>query len=69
LGCGNGFTLYALGASLADWKMTGIDFSESLIRGAEDMATSYQGRLRSIPQIVLGDAIAYIRSLPDNSVD
>lgn len=69
LGCGNGFTLYALGTSLGGWKMTGVDFSESLIRGAEAMLTAYQGRLRSLPQFVLGDAIAHIRSLPDGSVD
>jgi len=30
---------------------------------------AFQGRSRSIPQFVIGDAIAYIRSLPDYSVD
>ena len=69
LGCGNGFTLYALGTFVDRWKMVGIDFSESLIRGAEAMTPAYQGRLRTVPEFILGDAIAHIRSLPDSSVD
>ncbi|HEV2400734.1 MAG TPA: methyltransferase domain-containing protein [Candidatus Sulfotelmatobacter sp.] len=69
LGCGNGFTFYALGTVLENWDMVGIDFSESLIQGANGMLASYQGRLRSTPKFILADAIAHLRSLPDNSVD
>jgi len=69
LGCGNGFTLYALGEALRGWKMTGVDFSEVLIRGAEQMRAAYQGKLRCVPQFLLGDAIAHIKNLPDDSAD
>ena len=69
LGCGNGFTLYALGADLAGWKMTGVDFSEVLIQGAEAMRSAFAGRLRSEPRFVLGDAIAHVRCQADESMD
>jgi len=69
LGCGNGFTLYSLGTDLAGWTMTGVDFSEVLIQGAETMRTAFAGRLRTVPQFILGDAIAYVRRQADESVD
>ena len=69
LGCGNGFTLYALGEKLTGWRMTGVDFSEGLIQGAEQMMASYEGRLQSVPKFILGDAIAHLKGLPDESVD
>jgi len=69
LGCGNGFTLYVLGKSLEGWTMTGVDFSDVLIQGAEAMRASFEGQLRSTPKFVLGDAIAHILNLPDGSVD
>jgi ubiquinone/menaquinone biosynthesis C-methylase UbiE len=69
LGCGNGFTLFSLGRHLEGWSMTGVDFSEVLVRGAEAMLTEHEGQLRSTPKIILADAIAHIRALPDNSVD
>ena len=69
LGCGNGLTLYTLGEALRGWKMVGVDFSEVLIRGAEQMMAAYQGKLHTVPQFVLGDAIAHIKALPDDSVD
>lgn len=69
LGCGNGFTLCSLGMLLEGWTMVGVDFSEVLIRGAEAMRTAHAGKLRTVPQLVHTDAIAYIRGLPENSVD
>jgi ubiquinone/menaquinone biosynthesis C-methylase UbiE len=61
--------LCALGTFLDCWKMVGIDFAESLIRGAQAILTEYGRSLRSAPEFILGDAIAYIQSLPDSSVD
>lgn len=69
LGCGNGFTLYSLGTALAGWTMTGVDFSEVLIQGAEAMRTAFTGRLRTEPRFILGDAIAQIRGQADDSLD
>jgi ubiquinone/menaquinone biosynthesis C-methylase UbiE len=69
LGCGNGFTLCSLGMLLDGWTMVGVDFSEALIRGAEAMRTEHESKMRSIPQLILGDAIAHIRGLPEASVD
>ena len=49
--------------------MVGVDFSEVLIRGAEAMLAAHEGKLHTVPQLVLGDAIAHIRGLSDASVD
>jgi len=69
LGCGNGFTLCSLGRRLAGWTMTGVDFSENLIGGAEALRSAYEGQFLTTPRFILGDAIAHLRSLPDQSVD
>ncbi len=49
--------------------MVGVDFSEVLIRGAEAMREAYEGKLRTAPQFILGDAIAHIGGLQGDSVD
>ena len=69
LGCGNGFTLCALGAVLGGWSMVGVDFSEVLIRGAEAMRAVYEGKLLTVPEFILGDAIAHIGGRRSDSVD
>jgi len=69
LGCGNGFTLFALGMRLGGLSMVGVDFSEVLIRGAEAMRATYEGKLLVVPQFILGDAIVHISGLQADSVD
>jgi ubiquinone/menaquinone biosynthesis C-methylase UbiE len=67
LGCGNGYTLLALGSNRPDCEMVGVDFAERLIEGAHLLAD----RMRPAASVrfVHADAIEYVRSLPAASVD
>lgn len=69
LGCGNGYTLLALGARLEGWRLTGIDFSPNLVRGARALLDERRDALASPPQFVEGDAIAYLADTADAALD
>ncbi len=69
LGCGNGYTLISLARNLTDWKMTGVDFSANLIAGAEALLEDAKSELRSTPQFMCADAIAYVEESEDDSID
>lgn len=69
LGCGNGYTLLALGAELEGWQLTGIDFSPNLVDGARKLLDLRRDTLRSVPEFVEGDAIAHLADTPAEAVD
>lgn len=69
LGCGNGYTLLALGAELEGFALSGIDFSPNLIDGAHRLLDARRGELKSIPVFVEGDAIALLAESADGSAD
>ena len=69
LGCGNGYTLIQIGKHLPGWEFDGIDFSEALIDGASRLLGAAQGELHTTPTFHCGDAIAFVESLADASVD
>jgi len=66
LGCGNGLTLLRL-AEKVKGTFTGIDFSEHLIAGAEELATS--SHVANRPRFVCADAIEHLRNLSSFSID
>lgn len=69
LGCGNGYTLLALGSELEGFDLTGIDFSPNLIDGAHRLREAHMGELKSMPRFVEGDAIAHLAETADASLD
>jgi demethylmenaquinone methyltransferase/2-methoxy-6-polyprenyl-1,4-benzoquinol methylase len=69
LGCGNGYTLLALGAELEGFDLTGIDFSPNLIDGAHRLRKARRAELKSVPDFIEGDAIAYLAETTDASLD
>jgi ubiquinone/menaquinone biosynthesis C-methylase UbiE len=69
LGCGNGYTLLALGESLDQWDLCGVDFSDNLIDGALRLREERSATLSSTPRFVRADAIVHLAATPDASVD
>jgi SAM-dependent methyltransferase len=69
LGCGNGYTLLALGETLAGWDLQGIDFSPNLIAGARALLAQRRERLQSVPRFVEADALRVLADTPDESLD
>jgi SAM-dependent methyltransferase len=69
LGCGNGYTLLSLARTLPDWDLCGVDFSENLIDGARALLAERKAELKSRPQFVVGDAVAYLHQRAADSVD
>ncbi len=69
LGCGNGYTLLSLAKDLRNWPLIGIDFSESLIRGANQLLDQHKKDIHSFPQFLCGDALLYVRGVENSSVD
>ena len=69
LGCGNGHTLLSLAKAFEDWSLIGVDFSESLIKGANQLLELHQSELRCRPQFVCDDALRFIRDTESASVD
>jgi len=68
LGCGNGTTLLSLARELESWPMTGVDFSESLIRGAGHLLEQQARELVARPQFICDDAVQYLRLVESESV-
>jgi len=66
IGCGNGYTLVSLARTL-DGNLTGLDFSENMIAGANALVERFAPDLRSRPTFSTGD----VRRLPfpDGSFD
>jgi len=62
LGCGNGYTDLRIAETMAA-KVTGIDFSETMIEGCYYLANQYTYKLLGAVDFVLGD----IRNLPQFS--
>jgi ubiquinone/menaquinone biosynthesis C-methylase UbiE len=69
LGCGNGYTLLALGSDLEGFELTGIDFSPNLIDGAHRLCEARRDELKSVPHFIEGDAIAHLAATADSSLD
>jgi ubiquinone/menaquinone biosynthesis C-methylase UbiE len=68
LGCGNGYTLLSLARRFAGWTFTGVDFADSLIIGALALQAGESTPLSSL-DFVHADAIAFLKGLPDASLD
>jgi SAM-dependent methyltransferase len=70
LGCGNGYTLLSLAQRLGGgWDLCGVDFTPSLVEGAEALTAERAATLASVPRFVCADAIAHVEALADGSVD
>ncbi len=69
LGCGNGYTLISLASHHAGYTMTGVDFSDNLIKGANQIRDKRKSELKSIPEFLTADAIEFLKNAKDNSYD
>lgn len=68
LGCGNGHTLLSLATGRRGWRMTGVDFSTSLVAGARALLAERAATLESDVVFLEADAIAHMAALPTASV-
>ena len=68
-GCGNGYTAISLAKTISDWNIEGIDFSKSLISGANFLLEGVGDELRSNVNFSTADAVKYIRDMESDSVD
>lgn len=59
-GCGNGYTLLSLAKELKKSQMTGVDFSENLIRGAKHLKQEMADDLSSIPDFICQEMEAFL---------
>lgn len=69
LGCGNGYTLISLAKELKGSIIEGVDFSETLIKGANKILNDYKNELQSVPSFIHMDALKFLMTLEDNSID
>jgi SAM-dependent methyltransferase len=70
LGCGNGYTLLALGTELESGRLVGVDFSQSMVDGARElMRTEYEGTLKVQPEFVCSDVFAFLEAVDVGEFD
>jgi SAM-dependent methyltransferase len=69
LGCGNGYTLLSLASRAERREMTGVDFTESLIAGANQLASERAPQLLSHPTFLCEDALQFVRNSADSRFD
>jgi len=70
LGCGNGYTLLSLAQRLgAGWDLQGVDFTPSLVQGAEALTAERADQIRSVPTFTCADAITHVAGIEDASID
>lgn len=65
-GCGNGYTLLSIAKEIPGWKFEGVDFSQVLIDGANQLKVNE--KLQSEVTFHCGDAIGHIKNMADASV-
>jgi len=68
LGCGNGYTLMRI-AQIIKGKLIGVDFSKSLIKGANTLLKQYPGTLETKPRFFCADATTFQPDSGFNSID
>ena len=68
IGCGNGYTLISLAKRLEAWKLTGVDFSGNLIKGAQHLISQEKDKLKSMPSFICSDALKYLSDQKDESI-
>lgn len=68
IGCGNGYTLISLAKRLEAWKLTGVDFSGNLIKGAKHLISQEKDKLKSMPSFICSDALKYLSDQKDESI-
>lgn len=68
LGCGNGYTLMRI-AQIIKGKLIGVDFSKSLIKGANTLLEQYPGTLETKPMFFCADATTFQPDSGFNSID
>ncbi len=69
LGCGNGYTMLEIAKGLNGAAITGVDFADKLIDGAQQMAVDCREDLKSQLHFICGDAIEFTRGLASGSTD
>jgi len=67
LGCGNGYTLISAAKDRKDWELIGVDLSDNLIKGANEILRSQKAELQSHPRFISADAISYLKQCKENS--
>lgn len=70
LGCGNGYTLLTLGTANEHGRLVGVDFSQTMISGALELAREeFAGQLKIRPEYVCADAFAYLETVAPGAFD
>ena len=69
LGCGNGHTLLSIVKSIDEVKAIGVDFSDQLIGGARQLAIQLEDQLKTQPEFICDDAIAFTEGISSDSID
>lgn len=70
LGCGNGYTLLALGSVTERGRLVGVDFSQNMISAALELAREeFADQLKLKPEYVCADAFAYLEAMPPGAFD
>jgi SAM-dependent methyltransferase len=70
LGCGNGYTLLALGAAMERGRLVGVDFSQTMIASALDLARDeFAGQLKLQPEFHCADVFTYLETVAAGAFD
>jgi SAM-dependent methyltransferase len=69
LGCGNGYTLISVARKLQGWDLTGVDFSTTLIGGANHLLEEAKDELGSTLRFQHGDALAFLAGTAEGALD
>lgn len=68
LGCGNGYTLMRVAEKIKG-NLVGVDFSTSMINGANELLEKYPNKLSSHPKFFCSDAVKFVPETGFNSID
>ena len=69
LGCGTGYTLLALASSITEGRLVGVDFSQTMVDAAIELARDEFGHLRMKPEYVCADAFTFLERVSLDDFD
>jgi SAM-dependent methyltransferase len=69
LGCGNGYTALSLASKFSFERIVGVDFSETMIAGANDLMAEEFENLRKKPEFVCANVFDYIEQVKPGEFD
>jgi ubiquinone/menaquinone biosynthesis C-methylase UbiE len=69
LGCGTGYTLLALASSITQGRLVGVDFSQTMVDAAIELAGDEFAHLRMKPEYVCADAFAFLDQVSPGDFD